>query len=66
MWYFGNCNGPVSTTAGKDMDVISDALTAAAPKISVQFLRRDTGAAAEVANGDQVYITFGLKKSAPL
>jgi hypothetical protein len=66
MWYSINCNGPISATDGKYGDVVSDALTAAAPKITLQMKREDTGAAADPASGDQVYFTFGLKRWSPL
>lgn len=60
-----NCNGPISATDGKYADVVSDALTGATPSVTIQFKREDTGAAADPASGDQVYLTFFLKRKDP-
>lgn len=61
-----NCNGPIDATTGKYADVVSDALTSAtAPSVTIQFKREDTGAIADPASGDQVYLTFFLKRKDP-
>ena len=66
LWYVANCNGPVSTTAGKNGEVVSDSLTSSPPSVRVTFVRQDTGAEAAPANGDQVYVTLALKRRSPL
>lgn len=65
MWYVFQSNGPISAVDGKYGDLVSDALTAAIPKVTLQMKREDTGAAADPASGDQVYFTFGLKRLDP-
>ena len=58
--------GPNSTTAGKDVEIVTDNVaTVAAPKISILFTRRDTNAAADPANGDVVKIGLTLKCKLP-
>lgn len=64
LWYVANCNGAVSAVAGKTGHVTGDSLQAAAPKVTVAFVNA-AGAAADPANGDQVYITLALKRGDP-
>ncbi|HEY6875554.1 MAG TPA: hypothetical protein VI384_04270 [Candidatus Dormibacteraeota bacterium] len=61
----GECFGAIATTAGTEMKVITNSVTAAIPKVTVQFYRPDTGAAADPSNGDIVSITLFLKRLSP-
>lgn len=65
MYYIANCNGPISSVDGKYADVVSDSLTSSTPSVTLQFKREDTGAVADPASGDQVYITLFLKRKDP-
>jgi len=54
--------GAHSTTTGKYWEVIADSSTAtSSPLVRFQFTRGDTGAAAEIANGDVLKVTLRLK-----
>lgn len=66
LWYVANCNGPVNATTGKIGHLVSDLPANATPSVRVTFTRQDTGVAADVASGDQVYVTLAMKKGAPL
>jgi hypothetical protein len=54
--------GADSTTAGKESTIIANSVTStSAPLVRFQFYRKDTGAAAEVANGDSIICVLRLK-----
>lgn len=61
------CFGPASATTGNKGKVTTNNVgTASAPKVTVTFVRDDTGAAADPANGDIASVTLVLKKNRPL
>lgn len=54
--------GATSTTTGKLAHVIADSVTStSAPLVRVQFVRVDTGAAAEVTQNDVLKLTLKLQ-----
>lgn len=54
--------GPTSATAGKNVQIITDSTAdLTAPLLRVQFVRDDTGAAAEVAQNDVIKVRICLQ-----
>lgn len=61
------CFGPVAAAAGwKGKVTTNNAATAVAPKVTVTFLRQDTGVAADPSSGDIASITLFVKKWKPV
>lgn len=59
--------GAVSATTGREGKLVTNSVAvASAPKVTVTFLRDDTGAAADPTNGDIATITLHLKKWKPV
>lgn len=65
--YDADTIGPVSATTGREGKLVTNSVTvASAPKITITYLRDDTGAAADPSSGDIAVITLLLKKFKPV
>jgi hypothetical protein len=65
--YDADTIGPVSPTTGREGKLVTNNVTSAsAPKVTITYLRDDTGAAADPSNGDIAVITLYLKKFKPV
>lgn len=63
---WGHCIGAISSTSGIFGKVTTNAATTpGTPKVTITFVRIDTGVAADPANGDIAVITLLLKKFKP-
>jgi hypothetical protein len=61
-----NVIGADTLTDGTYARLVTDNVsTAAAPKVSIQFYRRDTNAAADVKSGNDVSVSLSLKRDLP-